>query len=109
MRKLGFLFSSLCALAAVFAFTAIAPASVAETPRYEKIVSNPVDFTFSQPDALVSAPAMIALAAKDMRFQTASNHAFIAMLRPADVSVLAKSKSMDVRLPLPVPRSHLNE
>ena len=109
MKKLGLFFSSLCAMAAVLAFTAIAPASVAETPLYEKIVSNPVDFYLSQPEALVSAPTMIALAAKDTRLQSASNHAFIAILRPADVSVLAKSKSMDVRLPLPVPRSHLNE
>lgn len=109
MKKLGLFFSSLCALAAVLAFTAIATPSVAEVPLYEKIVSNPVDFTFSQPDALVASPAIIAVAARDMSLQSASNHAFIAMLRPADVSVLAKSKSMDVRLPLPVPRSHLNE
>ena len=109
MRKLGLFFSSLCAMAAVLAFTAIAPASVAEIPLYEKIVSNPVDFYFSQPDALIASPAIIAVVSKDMSLQSASNHAFFAMLRPADVSVLAKSKTMDVRLPLPVPRSHLNE
>lgn len=109
MRKLGLFFSSLCAMAAMLAFTSIAPASAAEIPLYEKIVSNPVDFYFSQPDALVASPAIIAIAARDMNLQSPSNHAFIAMLRPADVSVLAKSKTMDVRLPLPVPRSHLEE
>lgn len=73
MRKLGLFFSSLCAMAAIIAFTSIAPASAAEIPLYEKIVSNPVDFYFSQPDALVASPAIIAVGARDMSLQSASN------------------------------------
>ncbi|RRY02971.1 hypothetical protein [Brucella anthropi] len=105
MRKVGILFSSMLAMMAVMAFTSIAPASAVDVPAYEKILSNPVDFYLGTHEALVPASALVATVSHDMSLQPASGLAFVAMLRPADVSILAKSKTMDMRLPLPVPRT----
>ncbi|MCH4542785.1 hypothetical protein [Ochrobactrum sp. A-1] len=105
MRKVGILFSSMLAMMAVMAFTSIAPASAVDVPAYEKILSNPVDFYLGNHEALVPVTALVATVSQDASRQPASGLAFVAMLRPTDVSILAKSKSMDVRLPLPVPRT----
>jgi len=105
MRKVGLFFGSMFAIVAAFALTSIAPASAVDIPAYEKILSNPVDFCFANSEALMPASALVATVSQDMSRQPASGLAFVAMLRPADVSILAKSKTMDMRLPLPVPRT----
>nr|WP_278434138.1 hypothetical protein [Brucella anthropi] len=105
MRKVGLFFGSMFAIVAAFALTSIAPASAVDIPAYEKILSNPVDFYLADSEALLPASALVATVSQDMSLQPASGLAFVAMLRPTDVSILAKSKSMDVRLPLPVPRT----
>ncbi len=105
MRKVGLFFGSMFAMVVALAFTSIAPASAVDIPAYEKILSNPVDFYFANREALVPAPALVATVSQEMSRQSASDLAFVAMLRPADVSILAKSKTMDVRMPLPVPRT----
>jgi len=105
MRKVGLFFGSMFAIVAAFALTSIAPASAVDIPAYENILSNPVDFYLANSEALVPASALVATISHDMSLQPASGLAFVAMLRPADVSILAKSKTMDMRLPLPVPRT----
>ncbi|OYR25742.1 hypothetical protein [Brucella pseudogrignonensis] len=105
MRKVGLFFGSMFAIVAAFAFTSIASASAVDIPAYEKILSNPVDFYLANSEAPVPASALVTSVSQDMSLQPASGLAFVAMLRPTDVSILAKSKSMDVRLPLPVPRT----
>ena len=105
MRKVGILFSSMLAMMAVMAFTSIAPASAVDIPAYEKILSNPVDFYLGNREALVPVTALVATVSQDMSLQPAAGLSLVAMLRPADVSILAKSKTMDMRLPLPVPRT----
>lgn len=105
MRKVGLFFGSMFAIVAAFALTSIAPASAVDIPAYENILSNPVDFYLANSEALVTASALVATISHDMSLQPASSLTFVAMLRPADVSILAKSKTMDMRLPLPVPRT----